>query len=295
MSDVFVNGFDLEIDINLRVKNNSTVDFISNAMSEIGKTIETIEPDVVMVVGDTNSTLAAALVANKMGIPVVHIESGMRCGDKSRPEEINRILVDEISSMHFVSTADAAENVSNPVYVGDMEYLLLSQLERDGKIPEPTTGNYLVLTIHRQENTTKDQLMKIMDLVKSTGIHTVFPAHHRTVKAIESYKVIIPSNIEIIDPVGYLEMTKLLAGCRSIITDSGGIQKTAPFFGKKCLVPLLVTEWNDVVQEGYAKLGYDINWLIDGHKDRDASFYLCPESMIIMHNCLSDRIFYAIS
>ena len=277
-SGIFLKQLELEIDYHLAINNDNQFTFLSDAMWKLADFIGDQNPDVVLVMGDTNSSLAAALVANKMGIKVAHIEAGIRCGDKSRPEEINRILVDEMSSIHFVSRPKDRTNVTSPWYVGDLEYVLLNNLENEGKIKDVSYGDFLLMTIHRQENTNEDRLRNILDVCECFDGKIIFPIHHRTLRVIKEKRIEIPSNIECIDPLGYFEMIDMMASCCGIITDSGGVSKTAPFFGKKCLIPSKNAEWQEVIECGYGKQCLDLSWFDDYRMPRRRDFYYIPDA-----------------
>lgn len=271
MSKVFIDEFNLNVDHNLRVNNSDPVSFMAQCMDALVQVYKQEAPDYVMVVGDTNSTVAAAMSANKMGITVAHLESGLRCGDTSRPEEVNRLVTDNLSHIHFVSRKEDEPNVSNPCFVGDMEYALLNSMGL-----KFSDDSYVVMTIHRQENINIDSLKKIAEMCNEIGMPIVFPVHHRTRRALEQFDISLPNNVSQIAPLSYSQMAHLLCNCRAIISDSGGVIKTCPFFGKRCLIPCATTEWTDVVRSGYAKLGYDISWLLGDKLQRSSDFYYEP-------------------
>jgi len=148
--------------------------------------LKKINPSILLVMGDTNSTLAGALVASKNNIFLAHLEAGQRCWDKNRPEEINRIITDEIASIHFVSSMSAIKNVSNPVFTGDMEYFFLNECEKNGIIPNITYEDWYLMTIHRTENTSVERLEQIFDMVRKINKPIHMPIHHRTDKVIKN-------------------------------------------------------------------------------------------------------------
>lgn len=271
MSKVFIDEFGLHVDHNLRVNNSDPVWFVAECMKLLVRVYKQESPDCVIVVGDTNSTLAAAMSANKMGITVAHLESGLRCGDINRPEEINRLVTDSLSHIHFVSREEDRSNVSNPCFIGDMEYALLNSMNLT-----VSDDGYVVMTIHRQENMNADSLNNIAEMCKEIGISVVFPVHHRTYRALDQFNVVMPSNVMQVNPLSYSKMAHLLCNCSAVVSDSGGIIKTCPFFGKKCLIPCTTTEWTDVVEKGYAKLGHDVSWLLGDKLPRSSDFYYEP-------------------
>ena len=219
-------------------------------------------PDWIMVYGDTNSTLAGALVASKLNIKLAHIEAGLRSFNMKMPEEINRILTDRVSNLLFCPTEIAIENLKNEgfermnckvVKTGDVMldgaifYKKLA-IKPSFKIEE----NFVLCTIHRAENTDSiANLIGIFDALNeiSKEAQIILPLHPRTKKVIESHKI-DTSNLTIVDPLGYLEMVWLIDNCNIILTDSGGLQKEAYFFSKQCITLRDETEWVELVNIG---------------------------------------------
>jgi len=286
VSSVFINEFNLEIDHNLKICNKTEKDFISDGIRKIYNCFEEEKPDVVLVLGDTNTTLCSSLVANKMGILSGHIEAGIRCNNRQRPEEINRIVIDDLTDIHFISREKDNSNVRNPVYVGDLEYILLNQLN----ILNVCYDDFLLMTIHRQENLSKERIKNIFKFCKEIKEFIIFPIHHRTKKIVEDNNISIPKNISVQNPKSYKEMISLLNSCGGIITDSGGIIKISPFFGKKCIIPLKETEWDDVVIEGYATLGLNYQFLREKYIERKKDFYLNENCCEIIIKSLKDMV-----
>jgi UDP-GlcNAc3NAcA epimerase len=219
-------------------------------------------PDWIMVYGDTNSTLAGALVASKLDIKLAHIEAGLRSFNMKMPEEINRILTDRVSNLLFCPTDIAINNLTNEgfdrmnckvVKTGDVMldgaifYKKLA-IKPSFKIEE----NFVLCTIHRAENTDSIANLKgIFDALNeiSKEAQIILPLHPRTKKVIESHKI-DTSNLTIVDPLGYLEMVWLIDNCNIILTDSGGLQKEAYFFSKQCITLRDETEWVELVNIG---------------------------------------------
>jgi UDP-N-acetylglucosamine 2-epimerase len=227
------------------------------------------KPDMVIVYGDTNSTLAGALAAAKRGIPVAHIEAGLRSYDQNMPEEINRVATDRISALLFCPTRTAVNNLkkegitSGVHLVGDVMYDI-SMIYR--KIADKrsnilkklriTPKKYLLLTIHRASNTDDlGNLKNIIEAIASSGNKVIFPIHPRTKKALKKIKFprhiqsSIKKNIMIIEPLGYLDMLKLENNAMKVLTDSGGVQKEAYFLGVPCITLRKGTEWIETLKD----------------------------------------------
>ena len=238
-----------------------------------GRMLEGIEqillrekPDGVLVYGDTNSTLAGALAAAKLHIPVVHVEAGLRSFNMEMPEEINRILTDRISNALFCPTDTAMNNLKRegfenmPVRIiknGDVMqdaalFYASSAVLRSDIIQKTRLQKFVLATIHRQENTDNtDNLKNIIDGLTQINKHiqVVVPMHPRTRKILAQHYQL--PDFTIIDPVGYFDMIMLLKNSELVITDSGGVQKEAFFFGKHCITLREQTEWVELVENGY--------------------------------------------
>jgi len=233
------------------------------------------KPDVVITFGDTNTTLATGLAATKLNIPVAHVEAGLRSHNREMPEEINRILTDHISDYLFAPTLTAMENIKienlygKPFLVGDVMY---DSLLYYGKIAEQKSRilknlklrqkEYILLTLHRPYNVDNiHKLQNIFSALKQTKKIIVLPVHPRSRKMIESTNTIIPENISIIEPLGYLDFIFLQKHSEKIITDSGGIQKEAYLNGIPCITIRPETEWIETVKAGW-------NVLVGDKKDQ---------------------------
>jgi len=282
LSSSMVHQLGLTIDYDLSADTSSSCTFMADVLGKLSALLGSLRPRAVMVLGDTNSTLVASLVANKLGICLLHIEAGVRCGNRSRPEEMNRILVDELSNVHLISREADSSNVSNPVLIGDLEYQLINQLEDDGKIPYVDMSMKILMTIHRAENTSPDALACIMLEVGRCPSEVVFPIHHRTRACIQETGLRIPDNVEVVEPYPYLEMLATLSSCRAIISDSGGVTKVAPYFGKRCCIPPGPVEWVEIVDSGYGKTEWDFDWLLSGDLPRIRDFYLAENGLAKM-------------
>jgi UDP-N-acetylglucosamine 2-epimerase len=221
-----------------------------------------------LVYGDTNSTLAGAVVAAKAGIPLAHVEAGLRSFNRAMPEEVNRVLTDHVSNFLFCPTDTAIENltkegVTKGVYrVGDVMYDALlhniviarkrSQvLERLGL----SKGTYALATVHRAANTDDPQrLRSILGAFSSLSTKVVFPVHPRTQKMIREWGLTGISNVQFIEPQGYFDILILQENANCILTDSGGMQKEAYLLGVRCITLREETEWVETVSAGWNKL-----------------------------------------
>lgn len=265
-----------------------------------GRMLEEIEvvlvrekPDWLLVYGDTNSTLAGALAAKKLHIKVAHVEAGLRSFNMDMPEEVNRIVTDRISTVLFCPTTEAINNLNNEGYVninalvvnvGDIMYdsaLFYSALAKKN-VKYNTNEKYVLATIHRAENT--DDEVKLRNIFKAfdkvhNSYEVILPLHPRTKKYLEKYQ--IETAITLIEPLGYLEMVTLIKNSIGVITDSGGLQKEAYFFHKRCFTLRDQTEWVELVKA-------NCNQLIDVKKDPIASLIL--ENLSITPN-FSNKIY----
>lgn len=243
-------------------------------LMDIEKILIDNQPDYVLVYGDTNSTLAGALAASKLHIPVVHVEAGLRSFNKAMPEEINRILTDHVSSILCCPTQTAVqnlhkENITKGVYhVGDIMYdaaLLFGKEAEQRSTILQTLGlspkEFLLCTVHRAENTdSQERLCQIAqawtEIAASERI--VIPLHPRTRIYLEKYNLLATlqqqSNILFTAPLGFLDMVMLERNARIILTDSGGIQKEAYFHKTPCITLREETEWTETIESGWNQL-----------------------------------------
>lgn len=223
------------------------------------------KPDLVLVYGDTNSTLAGALAASKLLIPIAHIEAGLRSFNMKMPEEQNRVLTDHISKYLFAPTDTAIKNLKNEnitenvFNTGDVMFDAIKLFKE--KALETSTvlidnnispNEYILSTIHRAENTNDiNRLKNIINALNECEKNIVLPLHPRTHKFIKDYGLTINDNIKIIAPVGYLDMINLENNSQKIVTDSGGVQKEAYFLQKPCITMRDETEWIETVENGW--------------------------------------------
>ncbi len=242
-------------------------------LTEVERVLMLERPDAVLVYGDTNSTLAGALAAAKLHIPVAHVEAGLRSFNMHMPEEINRVLTDRISRWLFTPTDAAAVNLRREGFteesiatVGDVMYdVALHQAERASKISSlmdslgVVAGKYVLVTIHRSENTDdRDRLVAIVRGLAAVAQHCpiVWPMHPRTRRKLTEYNVSMVDvpNVLVVEPVGYLEMIQLERSAALIATDSGGVQKEAFFHKVPCVTLRDETEWVELVDAGWNHL-----------------------------------------
>ena len=270
MSDVFFRQMRIpEPAVNLAVGSGSHGQQTGAMLAAIEQVLIKREPDRVLVYGDTNSTLAGALAAAKLGIPVAHVEAGLRSFQRAMPEEINRVVADRLSDLLFCPTITAvnnlaAEGIQTGVHlVGDVmldAFLYYRRLvEEDGmgnRLPRGIPEDFYLLTLHRAENTDDPARLKaIIDALNGLkGQFGVFSIHPRTRKMLSAQGLVLAPHIRAIEPVGYLEMLALESRCRFIVTDSGGMQKEAFFFAKPCITLRDRTEWIETVQSGWNTL-----------------------------------------
>lgn len=279
MSDIFFDQLDIpNPDYNLGIGSGSHGYQTGNMLIEIEKILKKEKPGLVLVYGDTNSTIAGALAASKLQIKIAHIEAGLRSFDRDMPEEINRLITDHISNILFCPTKTAVNNlenegISNGTYlVGDV---MVDSLEQNRKVAEITSkivetigvikGNYLVVTIHRANNTdNKENLYSIIKALEELDKIIIFPVHPRTAKSIHKYGLKIPPNIKMVEPLGYIDMIALMIGAEKIITDSGGIQKEAYILRRPCITLRNNTEWVETLEGGWNILvGADKKKILD--------------------------------
>ena len=262
MSQLFFDELKLrKPDINLEVGSSNHAKQTSKMLTGIDQYLEDIQPDHVIIYGDTNSTLVGALVGSKLHIPVAHIEAGFRSHDKTMPEEINRICTDHISEMLFCPTNEAVKELANEGitknvhFVGDITYDATKHFSNKGSkkiLEELNLGNYYLCTVHRATNTdNKNNLKNIFDALSELDKKVVLPIHPRTKNKLKednlwnSYQ---NKNIKFIEPTNYLDTLTLIQNADKIITDSGGVLREAYFLKKTCIVLRNNIEFIEAVQ-----------------------------------------------
>ncbi len=292
MSDIFFRELRLpEPDYYLGIGSGNHGEQTGRILIDVEKVLLKEHPDMVLVYGDTNSTLAGALAAAKLHIPVAHIESGLRSYNKKMPEEINRIVTDHLSAILFCPTAHAVSNLRKEGFshIANRGHLIEEYVSFQASPDSPTVINvgdvmfdiaqetisksdkwqvlskyglteksFVLVTIHRAENTDVSEklsiLMEAFEVLASQGIPIFFPVHPRTRNALERFALTgreLPGSLKLSEPVSYTEMITLESLASVIITDSGGVQKEGYFFRTPCIIPREETEWVELVEAGW--------------------------------------------
>ncbi len=270
MSNVFFDELDIpHPDYNLEVGGGTHGQNTGRMLEKTEAILMQERPNWVLVYGDTDSTLAGALAASKLHIPVAHVEAGLRSYNRRMPEEINRVLTDHVSKLLLTPTDQATSNLQlEGIFgdcvkqVGDVMYDAAAfygeRAATTSKILETlqlSPKTYTLATIHRAENTDHEaKLSSILRGLSTSSLPIVLPTHPRLRKRIEEYKLSVPENVRLIEPVGYLDMVRLEQCARMIATDSGGVQKEAYFHGVPCITLRDETEWVETVTAGWNTL-----------------------------------------
>lgn len=282
MSDVFFNELQIpKPSYQLNIQGGHHGQMTGRMVEAIESVLLKERPDAVLVYGDTNSTLAGALAASKLHIPVIHIEAGLRSFNKSMPEEINRVLTDHVSSFLFCPTKAALSNLENEgiskgvYHTGDVMYdatlFAINSIKNNKTLEQKfknISGDFGLLTVHRAESTQSiDTLQKILDYVShlstAQSLKVIFPVHPRTQKLIEQMHKPIPKHIQLVEPLSYFETQFLLTKAKSVFTDSGGLQKEAYFHRVPCITLRSETEWVETIEMGWNRL-----WTTDSYNKR---------------------------
>lgn len=269
MSQSFFDEIGLPVpDYNLEAGSGSHARQTADILTKLEDVLLFEKPDCVVVRGDTNSTLAGAIAASKLNIPVVHIEAGERSFDKRMPEEINRLVADKLSDLHFCVSQTAVKHLAHEGFsdsvhwVGDVMFdamLASLSLARQKSTILSRLGlqskTYALVTVHRAANTDNPvRLRKIVNILNNVEETVVFPAHPRTGAALKKLDVRFAPNVHVIDPIGYYDMMILEENARIIATDSGGVQREAYFLLVPCLTLRDETEWLETVTVGWNNL-----------------------------------------
>ena len=291
MSSVFFNDLGIpEPDVQLNVGVGTQSTQTARMIDGLDTALRSAAPDLVLVYGDTTSTLAGTIAAGKLNIPVAHVEAGLRSYDRSMPEELNRLVCDHTSTWLFCPTTVAMNNLEREglnvtgggsatpddpkvVLSGDVMYdnaLYFGGIANDRSTLIHSAGlpgkEYILATVHRAKNTDDPVRLNaifqgLLDLQVKLNLPVVLPLHPRTLKAFDEVMeprlrkaIMDASGMHILPPVGYLDMLALERNARLILTDSGGVQKEAYFFGKPCVILRAETEWVEIVETGRALL-----------------------------------------
>ncbi|OGM11199.1 UDP-N-acetylglucosamine 2-epimerase [Candidatus Woesebacteria bacterium RBG_16_34_12] len=285
MSDIFFEELDIpKPDYNLGIGSGNHGEQTGKMLVKIEYVLLKENPDLVLVYGDTNSTLAGALAAVKLQIRVAHVEAGLRSFDRKMPEEINRVLTDHVSNLLLCPTRTAIDNLSKEGIVEGVHLVgdvMLDALEYNLKVAEKKSqiieklelkrGKYVVITLHRPGNTdSKENMCNIIEALGQSGKIAVFPVHPRSEKYLREYGIWdnMPANVRLIPPVGYLDMLRLMGNAEKILTDSGGIQKEAYMLEVPCITLRENTEWVETLEGGWNVLvGADRKKIIKALKE----------------------------
>lgn len=270
MANVFFDQFELRPDFFLNIGAGSPNTQMANIMLRLENLIQTeFKPDIMLVPGDVNSTLAAAITANKFGIKLGHIESGLRSFDRTMPEEINRILTDEITDLYFVTEESGIKHLKEENKKGKVNFVGNTMIDTmvafEKQIDDSTimadlsleSKKFVLMTMHRPATVdNKEELLKLIDLLDklTTEYKVFFPIHPRTRKKLEELNLLnkLTDNSKLImsGPIGYFEFQQLVKNCKFIITDSGGIQEESTFRQVPCITLRPNTERPSTITEG---------------------------------------------
>ena len=285
MSDIFFDELEIpKPKYFLDIHSNSHGRMTGQMLSAIESILLQEEPDMTLVYGDTNSTLAGALAASKLYIPVAHVESGLRSFNKKMPEEINRVLTDHVSKLLFCPTKQSVKNLqiegitSGVYHVGDIMYdatlfaknYITKNTEKFDNRFGLGNADFALMTIHRQESTNDeqnfDEIMCYADqFSEKNNLKILFPVHPRIKNLIQQYRE--KPNFSFMDPFSYFETHYLLSKASSILTDSGGLQKEAFFHRVPCITLRSETEWVETIESGWNRL-----WIEDKYKEKKPIF-----------------------
>ncbi len=271
MAQIFFRELDLpQPDINLNVGSGSHAQQTGQMMMRVEEILLAEKPDYVAVYGDTNSTVAGALVASKLHIPVMHVESGLRSFDRRMPEEVNRVITDHISKIMFAPTDKAIENLRNEgifdgvFNVGDVRVDVLHDLQKRAeehradlrqRLNIPIDEDFVLSTIHRAENTDNPTRLKnIIQTINHLDLPVVLPVHPRLQKMMATNNLEFSDTVYAIEPVGFVDMVTLLNACKIVVTDSGGLQKESYMMKRPTITLRDSTEWIETVHSGWNRL-----------------------------------------
>lgn len=271
MSDIFFEELNIpQPCVNLKVGSGSHAEITAGVMLGLEKELVRINPNLVILYGDTDTTLAGVLTASKLNIPIAHVEGGGRTHHKENPEECNRIVADHLSDILFCSDTRSLKNAKmegmgeKAFLTGDIMYDTFLSMSSQEELSEE---EIILMTWHRQENTDrKDRMESIIRFIKKLDGKIICPMHPRTKKCLKNFglweEMCSIENLKIIDPVGYMEMISLMKQARLIVTDSGGVSKESSFAGAKCLFMVDLDVWDDLVKS---------KWILKMNPEDEAS------------------------
>jgi UDP-GlcNAc3NAcA epimerase len=270
MSEIFFNEFNLpKPDFNLEIGSGTSCYQVGEMIKQTEKVIREHQFDLAIVYGDTNSTFAGAFAAFKSNIKIGHVEAGIRSFDRNMPEEINRVLTDNLSQYFFAPTDTAVENIKKAnlsgqiLQTGDLsveilaEHLKMSKQSQILSILDLEPDSYILFTMHRAENTSQAEnlLSVIKTMERINHIKIVFPIHPRTMSILKLNnlyeRILACKNVKVTQPVGYTDFVQLMRNSTKIVTDSGGIQKESFLLSVPCITIRNNTEWVETIQEGW--------------------------------------------
>jgi UDP-GlcNAc3NAcA epimerase len=316
MSDVFFEELELpKPTYHLGVSGLGHAAMTGRMLERIDEVIAQGRPDAVLVYGDTNSTLAAALAAAKRHVPVAHVEAGVRSFNRRMPEEINRVITDRIARWLFCASATGVKNLATEgiqdsartrvADVGDVMYDLSLAFRHQARLTADIAATikildspYYLATVHREENlvatdgsTPVWDILRALETIGSTT-PVVMPLHPRTRQALAGAPL---QHVRVLEPVGYLEMMALLSGCAGVFTDSGGLQKEAYYFGKPCVTLREETEWVELVEHGANVLaGADSSRIVEAERALRAGAIRADATRLYGDGHAADRIVEAL-
>lgn len=264
MSEIFFEELEIpKPNVNLGISVAKHGESTAKMIAGIENEILARKPDLVLLYGDTNSTLAGALAAVKLQIPIAHVEAGERCYDKRVPEEVNRLITDHLSRFKFCVSDKSKkqlekEGITKDIFVtGDLMFDAYKHYSAKAKWPErlEKQEGFLLATIHRAGNTdSPEKLKRILNYLSQLEYKVLLPIHPRTSKSITDNSLSVAKNVTIVPPVSYFEMLALLNSSACVATDSGGLQREAYYARKKCIVLREETEWTELLQTGACRL-----------------------------------------
>ena len=248
-----------EPDYNLGVGSRAHEEQLALGQVRVAEVIRSERPDAVLVRGDTNATLAAARAASEVGMPLIHVEAGLRSWRDDLPEERNRVETDRLSDLLLTPTATASANLEDEddirgrvAMTGDV---LCDMLEFFREQIQPEQGDYILATVHRNYNTDDpERLSRVLACLGRASTRVILPVHPRTRARFKEWALEVPANIELVEPVTYSRMLALERGARAVATDSGGVQREAYIWGVPCLTLREETEWVETVDAGWNTL-----------------------------------------